>query len=880
MNSSENIAIRTILFTDIEGSSRLWEEQAEQMRQALACHDVILRSAVERNRGLVVKMTGDGLLAAFDAPRDAVVAAVDIQRALNAPGSTGDLALRVRCGMHVGLVEGRDGDFFGSPVNRASRIMNAAHGGQVLASQSVAALVGDRLPAGITLRDLGSVRLRDLAKPEHVYQLVHPQLRRDFPALRSLEATPNNLPLQLTSFIGREREVAEVRKLLQKNRLVTLLGVGGIGKTRLSLQAAADIQDDYPDGVWFVELAPLTSPRLVDQAVAIVLGVKEEAGHSVSEALTRYVSDKTLLLVLDNCEHLIDASAALARQLLQAGPGTKILASSRERLRIAGETDYTVPALALPNPDEPATPASVAQFAAASLFSDRATAAQPSFRVNDRNAVAVADICRRLDGIPLAIELAAARVPTLTVETIAARLGDRFRLLAGGDRTAQPRQQTLRALIDWSYDLLTEEERALFRRLAVFAGSWTIEAAESVGAGGDLDPRDVLGILSRLVEKSLVTMDAEGGRYRLLESVRQYAQERLSESGEEPGTRSRHLAFFLTLAEKASAELVGSEQGAWLARLDLEGENLLAAHEWCDQAEGGAELGLRFVHAVKLYMVYRGLLALLLRAAVDALARPGAARRTPARCRALHAAGQVTFYMGRYGAAQEFLEESLAIAREIGDRGRETMVLEDLGSAATGQGDLVTARGYLEQALGLAEQQGNKRALGSAYTALAQLFRVEGDLDAAEPLYEKHLVLAREMDDRDSIAIAFLNLAIVAIGRGAADRACAMLRDAVVIAGEIGSKHAGQSVIEIAAGLGVLLGEWGRAALFFGAAEAQITRTGLKRDPADEAFLRPLVAKAREAMDAAAFDAAVNSGSMLGYDEAIAEARAWLEGRR
>ena len=878
MNSGKHIDIRTILFTDIEGSSRLWEEHPEQMGEALASHDALLRLAVERNRGFVVKTTGDGLCAAFLDPLDAITSVVEMQCALMAPGATGDLALRIRCGVNAGVVETRAGDFFGNPVNRAARIMSAAHGGQALVSQTVAALVADRLPSATLLRDLGAVRLRDLAKPEHVFQVLHPQLRQDFPALRSLEATPNNLPLQLTSFIGRQRELADVKELLQKDRMLTLLGVGGIGKTRLSLQAAADIQDDYPDGVWFIELAPLTSPQLVDHAAAMVLGVKEDAGRPLIEALTRYVADKKLLLILDNCEHLIEASAALAKQLLQSSAGVKVLASSREPLRIAGEFDYTVPPLS--SPRQPATPASVVQFAAASLFNDRATAVQPSFRLSDRNAVAVAEICRDLDGIPLAIELAAARVSTLTVETIAARLGDRFRLLASGDRTAEPRQQTLRAMIDWSYDLLTGQERTLFRRLAVFAGSWSIEAAEVVGAGGDLDSKDVLETLARLVEKSLVTMDAEGGRYRLLESVRQYAQERLGESGEDSGTRSRHCAFFLALAEKSSAELVGPEQGAWLARLDLEGENILAAQAWCDHAEDGAELGLRFVHAVKLYMVYRGLLALLHRAAVDALARPGAEKPSSARCRALHAAGQVTYYMGRYGGARGFLEESLAIARTIGDRARETMVLQDLGSAATGQGDLVTARGYLEQAIRLAEEQGSKRALSSAYTGLAQLFRLEGNLDAAEPLYEKHLALAREMDDRDSIAIALLNLAIVSIGRGAADRASAMLRDAIAIAGEIGSKHAGQSAIEIAAGLCALCGDWARAARLFGAAEAQIARTGLKRDAADEAFLKPLIANARRAMSPAAFDAATSAGSTLGYEEAMNEGRAWLDSRR
>jgi predicted ATPase/class 3 adenylate cyclase len=869
----------TFLFTDIEGSTRLWETAPEPMRAALARHDALGLDAVQSHRGRVVKTTGDGIHAVFDDPLDAIAATIALQQALADPAATAGVTLRVRCGLHVGVDERRDGDFYGRAVNRAARIMSAAHGGQVLVSEAVAVLVRERLSAGIALRDLGQVRLRDLASPEQIFQVVHPALRGSFPALRSLEATPNNLPQQVTSFIGRERELKDVKQLLSGTRLLTLVGPGGIGKTRLSLQAAADVLDDYPDGVWLVELAPLTNPRLVDQAVAIVLGVKEEAGHSVADALMSYVKGKRLLLVLDNCEHLIDASAALAKQVLQSGPGLRILASSREPLRVAGETHYAVPALATPEPGRAVTTESIGQYAAANLFGDRAAAAQPAFRINDRNAVAVADICHRLDGIPLAIELAAARVRSLPVETIAARLGDRFRLLAGGDRTALPRQQTLRALIDWSYELLVEPERELFRRLAVFAGSWTLEAAEWVGAGGDLDEKDVLSLLTRLVEKSLVTMDAEGGRYRFLESVRQYAQEKLSESGEEGAARSRHLAFLHGLAEKANAALEGPHQGTLLARLDLEGENILTAHSWCDCAEGGGELGLRLVHAVKLYMAYRGLLALLHRAALEALARPGAQLRTLARCRALHAAGQASFFIGQYGEAQEFLEDSLAIAQEIQDTARAAMVLEELSSVATGQGAIARARDYMKQALVLAGEQDNKRVLASVTTRLGQLCQMEGDLVTAARCHEQVMGLARELGDRETIAIALLNLAMVAIGRRSDDRARAMLQEALAIAAEIGSKLAGQSALDVAAQLAALRHDWQRAARCFGAAEAQTAQTGLKRDPADDAFLRPLVEQAREALGASAFDAAKTAGHALGYEEAMTEVRAWLEGR-
>jgi len=870
-------AITTFLFTDIEGSSQLWERDPERMRLALARHDAIAREVVEGNRGVVVKTSGDGVHAVFDDPSDAVVAVLAMQEGLSDAAATGGVAIRVRCGLHAGRAEHRDNDFFGSVVNRAARISNAAHGGQVLLSQAVAVLVVGRLPPQATLRDLGHVRLRDLASPERIYQLIHPKLRETFPALRSLEATPNNLALQLTSFVGRKRELDEVRALLRNTRLLTLSGAGGIGKTRLSQQVAAEVLDDFPDGVWFVELAPLSDPLLVPQSVAIVLGVKEEAGRPVIEALIKYAKDRRLLIVLDNCEHLVQACAELATQLLQSGPHLKILASSRESLRVSGEASYPVPALGVPDPGKTVALPAMTQYEAVLLFVDRAMASLPSFQLTEQNAAAVADICQRLDGIPLALELAAARVRTLSVESIAARLGDRFRLLAGGNRTAMPRQQTLRALIDWSFDLLTENERALLRRLAVFAGGWTLEGAEAVGAAGSIGEHDVVDLLSNLVEKSLVNMEAEGQRYRLVETVRQYAQDKLDEAGEADATRSRHLAFYLALAERASPELVGPNQGVWLARLDLEGENLLAAHAWCDQAQDGAELGLRLVFAINFYMFYRGLLALLQRATLEALARSEGQPMTAARCRVLHTAGKASLFMGRFAEAQGLLEQAIAVAREIGDEQRLAMIHDELGGVAMGQGDLVTARHHAEQALLLAKGHSDQRALVSANCTLAQLCRMEGDLDAAEPLYAEAQAMARAIGDRESIAITLLNLAMVAVGRNDGDRARPMLLEALTIAGDIGSKPAGQSALEVAAGLASLREDWPRAARCFGAAEALMAQTSLQRDPADEAFLAPLMTQAREAFGAAAFDAAVTSGRLLGYEEATAEVRSWLE---
>ena len=877
MNFGTTPDILTFLFTDIEDSTRLWEQQPELMRLALARHDALARATVEKHGGIVVKMSGDGVHAAFGDALDALKAALMFQQEVAALAAVAGIVLRVRCGLHAGAVERRDNDFFGGPVNRAARIMSAAHGGQVLLSQLVAELVQDRCPDGVAFRDLGTVRLRDLAHPERVLQALHPRLRLDFPPLRSLESTPNNLPQQATSFIGRESELAQIRSLLASTRLLTLHGTGGLGKTRLALQTAADLLDDYEDGVWFVELAPLADARLVAPALATLLGIREEAGSSVPQILARHVRDRKLLIVLDNCEHLIQACADLASELLRAGAGLKILAASREALRIGGETTYRVPSLALPAPQDDTAGPDWVQFEAVRLFVERAAAVQPAFRLTDLNAAMIADICRRLDGIPLAIELAAARVRTLPVDTIRERLSDRFRLLTGGDRTALPRQKTLRTLIDWSYDLLDWPERLLLQRLAVFAGGWTLDAAESIGAGGELVAADILDVLSRLVEKSLVTLEAEGTRYGLLQTMRDYALERLVESGEESETRTRHLLHYLAFAESAWPRLVGPDQGTWLARVDRERENLLAAHAWCDHAESGAELGLRLAGSVKIYWLNRGLLGLGYRITREALARPGAQQRNYARCRRLTEAGQLGFFMGRYGEVLGLLEESLSIARELGDPARIVGALQPLGMAYLGAGNPRVARAHLEEAVALAQAIGNKRELAGALNALAQLNRAENALDLAAPLYENVVALARELDDRESIAIGLLNLAMVSIGTGATSSARLMLVEVLAIAEEIGSKPAAQSALEVAAGLAVTSGAAGRGAEFFGAAETIAAQTGLKRDPADELFLAPLMANAGETLGAAAFVAACAAGRARTFTQAVTDVRAWLE---
>lgn len=870
-------AVTTFLFTDIEGSTRLWEQEPERMRAALSRHDLIARSAIEAHRGVLVKTTGDGVHAAFVNPFDALAASLQLQLGLaHIAGDTG-IALKVRCGLHTGHGERRDNDFFGPAVNRAARIMSAAHGGQVLLSQAMAGQLRERVPAGVTLRDLGSVRLRDLASPERVFQVVHPQLRQEFPALRSLEATPNNLPQQVSSFVGRERELAECRQLLGRTRLLTLLGTGGLGKTRLSLQLAADLLDDFPDGVWFVELAPVVDVRLVPQAVASALGVKEDGGRPIIDALVRHVRERRLMLVLDNCEHLVRVCAELAKALLESGAQLKLLASSREPLQIAGEATYSVPALAAPGRSVPVTADALASYEAVRLFAERARAVQPAFRVTDQNASAIAEICRHLDGIPLALELAAARVRALSAENIAARIGDRFRLLSGGDRTALPRQQSLRALIDWSHDLLTAHERVLLRRLSIFAGGWTLDAAEGVCSGGEVQGEQVLDLLLRLVDKSLVVLEASGERYRMLETVRQYARDRLEDAREKKALRARHLAHYLAFAEKARPLLAGPEQGVWLARFDLERENFLAVHRWCDRAPGGAESGYRLLHAIKPYWFMRGLLGLGLRLMREAIARPEAQERNAGRRQALMNAGQICSFMGRYKEALADLEEALTLARELGDERMIAGVLQPLGMAALGEGELSRAKAYSELGLELARRLGDRRELAGALNALAQVYRAEGALAAAQPLYEEAVMLAREVGDPEIVAVGLLNLAMVAVGRDVRERARGLLLEVLAIVAQIDSVPAGQSVLEVSAGLGAADSDWSASARFFGAAEAQALRSGLRRDAADEAFLVPRVERAKRALGAADFAAAEALGRALDYADAIAQARAWLQ---
>ncbi|MBV8344837.1 MAG: adenylate/guanylate cyclase domain-containing protein [Candidatus Eremiobacteraeota bacterium] len=576
----------TLLFTDIEGSTQHWEQRRAAMASVLRRHDGLLRNAIEAHGGRVFKTVGDEFCAAFWRASDGVMAAIEAQRALSAEDWSAVGELRVRMALHSGSTDERDGDYYGPAVNRVARLLSTAHGGQVVVSGATGQLLRGEMPEQTELRDLGEHRLKDLIEPEHVWQLIAAGLPDTFPPLRSLDSLPNNLPRQLTPLIGRDDVLAEVEALVNDNPLVTLVGTGGVGKTRVALQVGADLLDGSGDGVWFIELAPLGDPSLVVPTIATALGVREQPERPLFQTLLHYLTRKRVLLILDNCEHVVEEVARIADSVLRDCPEARLLATSREPLRIAGEHVYRIPSLGVPREGEITAEAAL-RYGSVALFVERATASAAKFMLTDESAPVVAEICRRLDGIALAIELAAARVKMLAPRQLAQKLDERFRVLTGGSRTALPRQQTMLALIDWSHDLLSPKERRLFRRVAIFAGGWTLDAAGAVCADED-DPTDaiesweVLDLLTSLVDKSLVVVEAAGEdrRYRLLESMRQYASEKLAQTEERFVLARRHAVWAADLGDQARDMGRKVWDPFWFTRFEPELDNARAAIDW------------------------------------------------------------------------------------------------------------------------------------------------------------------------------------------------------------------------------------------------------------------------------------------------------------
>lgn len=766
----------TFLFTDIMDSASLWEAEPETMTSAAARMSECITAAVQAHSGYVVRPRGEGdsTFSVFCSPTDALAAACALQRALVAETWPTRLPLLVRAALHCGPAELRDGDYNSTAVNRCARLRSLAAPGQILVSQVVADMAREQLPPEITLLSLGSHRLKDLQRAEHVYQLCHADLPAAFPPLRSLDSLPTNLPQQLNRFIGREREVATLVALLRPqsdgptagtNRLLTVAGAGGAGKTRLVVQVGAELLDLYPDGVWLIELAALNEGGMAAPAITTVLGLREEPNRTAIETLQTYLRERTALLILDNCEHLIADCARLAQTLLRACPHLRLLATSRETFNIPGETVWRAPSLSLPAEEE-RSEASVRASEAVQLFLERAQAVQPNFQLSDRNAAAVAQIARRLDGIPLALELAAARVRSLSAEQIAERLDDRFRLLTGGSRTALPRQQTLRGLIDWSYQLLNERERALLRRLSIFAGGWTLDIAETVCADdpeepeGQIESWEVLDLLDSLVEKSLALSEETGQqrRYRLLETIRQYSRERLAESGEAQRVACRHRAALLPFVEETAERLGGPDQVAMLDRLEREHDNIRAALDCCSREPGGGPIALRMTAALWRFWHIRGHYAEARRRFEAALALPDAQEPTMERLRALHGLGNIAWGQGDLAAAAHWYQEDLALARLLGDQERIAAALGGLSLNAKRGGDFETARGYQEESLSIAREIGDGRAIATSLVNLGNLYGTLGDHARALQMYTESLQLRRRLGDKQGQAIVLANM--------------------------------------------------------------------------------------------------------------------------
>jgi predicted ATPase/class 3 adenylate cyclase len=746
----------TFLFTDVEGSTRLWEEHPDAMRPALAEHDELIRGAVEAHGGHVVKTTGDGVHAAFATADDGVCAAIDAQRALVAHGwgETGEL--QVRMGLHTGAAEVRDGDYYGSSLNRAARLMSVGHGGQVLLSGVTADLVRDGLPAGVELRDLGEHTLRDLGRPERVHQLEHPDLARNFPRLRTLDAFPTNLPLQVNSFIGREAELARVVAALTDHRVVTLTGVGGIGKTRLALHAAAEALPSYPDGAWLCELAGVRDADAVVPAVAATLGVTERPGMSLDESLISFLRTQRLLLVLDNCEHLLDGAASLADTIEHSCSDVVVLATSREPLTIDGERVLGVRSLATPEQDaafEEAVRADTVR-----LFVERAQAARDDFQVSETNLPAVAEICDRLDGVPLAIELAAARVTTMSPTELARRLHQRFELLSGGRRRAVERHQTLRAAIDWSYDLLGEPERRLLARMSVFNGGCTLESVEAVCGGDPTSSAEVFEVLASLVSRSLVSVDDAGAetRYRLLETIRQYAEERLADFGETLVLGHRHAEHYTEIAERAHRHRLGPEELEWEDRLADERDNVAAAMAFAlDVAD--VDVALRLACALPRFEV--GSVSV---DAVPVLALAGARDQPRSAVAMLSAAADANGH-GDPQQAFALCDEALAIARRLGvPEGTHlpAWVSHVRGVTCVGHGMLDEASAPLLEGVARAHADGAE-GLAALFLSFTAATFVWADPEVAVERAQEGLALARHAGsqvalatNRDALALA------------------------------------------------------------------------------------------------------------------------------
>lgn len=856
----------TFLFTDIEGSTKRWDAKPDAMRIALVHHDRLLRTVIENHRGHVFKTVGDAFCAAFLSPVDGVLAAMEIQRAIAAEDWSAIDGLRVRASLHMGLAEERDNDYFGPALNRVARILSLAYGEQTLISASVFEVIKERLHSLYPFRDLGNHRLKDLTQPEHIFQVAIPEGRQEFPALKSLDYRPNNLPAQATSFIGREAEIEAVRELLTRPtvKLVTLSGPGGIGKTRLSLQVAAELTEHFDDGVFFVALAGVEDPYLVAATIAQTLGVTERPNLSIDEVLLQYLQSKTLLLVLDNFEQVVEAAPFIA-QLLQRAAHCKVLISSRSVLQVYGEHEFSLRELQSPNPNTFGSVEGLLEYEAVRLFMERAQAVRPSFSLDDHNAVAIATICQRLDGLPLALELAAARVKIFSPQAMLARLSHSLDLLSGGARTLPTRQQTLRGAIDWSYALLDTAEQDLFMVLSLFVSGFTFEAVETLLNALPLTQLDAFDGITSLVNKSLIRQvaDTDEPRFSMLITLRDYAQEKLAQMPWAQVASEAHADYFATFAEQANEGLNGRDRMRWLSALETEHDNLRAALQWAIESQRLA-MALRLCCNLPAFWEIRGhftegrnwlqdVLALQnadvqgyewdeeagvtnqFRAWIIAgnLAewqgdypmaldhyhtslRMGQEQQDAVfEATALQNIASIEYRQGNYDHAVELYQQVLAVWRRLKDNPKIALILHHLGNVSYRRGQLEEAHQRYEESLSIRRQLRDHRGIAALLNNLGTLAQRQGDLEQAYTLLSESLELKRATGDRSSVALLLNNLGTVARRRGDYADAIHLYEESLALKRELGDKAGIAYSLNGLGNVHYAQGEWGEARQLF-----------------------------------------------------------------
>jgi predicted ATPase/class 3 adenylate cyclase len=819
----------TFLFSDIEGSTRLTQSLGDAWPSILDRHQHLLRAAFGAEGGREAGTEGDSFFVAFPTAPAAVAAAVAAQRALAAEPWPADGEVRVRVGLHTGDAGFSTDSYVGLHVHRASRIASAGHGGQVLLSDTTRVLVEGQLPDDVDLRDLGEHRLKDLERPERLWQLVIPGLQDEFPPIGSLDAVPNNLPTRLTTFLGREHEIAEIASVLERSRLLTLTGPGGTGKTRLSLEVAGRVLARYPDGVFFVELASITEPDLVAGTVAQTLGLPDRGGRSSMERLTDAIGEKRMLLVLDNFEQVVEAAPLIA-DLLEASRHLTVLTSSRQVLRVSGEQEYPVPPLGLPDPANLPPLTQLGQFESVALFIERARSVKPDFEVTNDNAPAVAEICVRLDGLPLAIELAAARIRILTPQAMLGRLEHRLGLLASGSRDLPERQQTLRGAIAWSHDMLDDTDAAMFACLAVFVGSAGLDAIDRL-CGGEVSG-DPIDALESLVEKSLVRQsEGVGGepRFAMLETIREFAVEQAIARDRWDSLRAGHAAHFLAVAEDSATKVMGSDKRAMLDRLEQDHDNLRAAMTWAVETHS-AETALRLGAAVWRFWQMRGHLVEGLERLERALALEHGAEHPAARADALDAAAGLAYWLSDTDRSRRFYTEEIQLRRALDDRRGLAEALYGIAFtyAVIGLREERNAEGaiaYVNEALGIFREIGDEAGIGRCQWALANVEWGTGRLHEALRDAREALEVFRKIDDRfmvgwSSYTIGITNLALDRAEGGNPDRrheARDWLRQALTVFTESDDISGYTLVVDSFAVIAWLEGDLERAARISGA---------------------------------------------------------------